>query len=104
MRWVQMAFDDVQRMVDEALMWYNGNGMNMEGFTVSVATPRPFLFSECGMPSRIALRLLEGRLTPLMRAEYQQIVFPARPKSSLQQSRSRALLANHYPELLPGGR
>lgn len=42
-------------------MWYNGNGMNMEGFTVSVASPRPFLFSECGMPSRIALRLLEGR-------------------------------------------
>ena len=25
-------------------MWYNGNGMNMEGFTVSVASPRPFLF------------------------------------------------------------
>ena len=41
------------------LMWYHGNGMNLEGFTVSFASPKPSMFSGCGMPSRIALRVAE---------------------------------------------
>jgi hypothetical protein len=43
------------------IMWYHGNGMNLEGFTVSFASPRPSMFSECGMPSRIAHRIQERR-------------------------------------------
>ena len=42
------------------IMWYNGNGMNLEGFTVAWASSRPTMFSECGMPSRIARRCQEG--------------------------------------------
>ena len=42
------------------IMWYNGNGMNLEGFTVPWASSRPTMFSECGMPSRIARRCQEG--------------------------------------------
>ena len=47
------------------IMWYNGNGMNLEGFTVSWASRNPCMFSECGMPSRIAHRLIE-RSKPVM--------------------------------------
>ena len=42
-------------------MWYHGNGMTLEGFTVGFASPKPYMFSECGMSSRIARRLLENR-------------------------------------------
>ena len=62
--------------------------------TISSGTRRP-----CSSMSAASLQL-QGRLTPLMRAEYQQLVFPAQPKSPLQKSRSRAILLNHYPELL----
>jgi hypothetical protein len=41
------------------IMWYHGNGMNLEGFTVSFASPNPSMFSGCGMPSRIARRVHE---------------------------------------------
>jgi hypothetical protein len=34
--------------------------MNLEGFTVPWASARPTMFSECGMPSRIARRCQEG--------------------------------------------
>jgi len=43
---------------------------------------------------------IQERLTPALRGEYQQIVFSRYVKSPAQQKRTRALLTDHYPELL----
>jgi len=60
--------------------------------------------SRAGRPASASAASLQrqGALTPLLRAESQQLVFTSREKSATQLSRSRAMLARDYPELLPG--